>query len=107
MGCVGAGDRRRRLALRTHPGHSARAGKVAAPPSPKFDRHCRHLGWIVVLVEFQVWKLLLPYHWLAVRMFTLYSLLLVVYATVSAAVYLRLIAEEQGNSSIRICDPTA
>ena len=49
-------------------------------------------GWIVVLVKFEVWKLLLPYHSLAVRMFTLYSLLLVVYATVSAAVYLRLIA---------------
>ena len=31
------------------------------------------LGWIVVLANFQVWKLLLPYHTLAVRMFTLYS----------------------------------
>lgn len=50
------------------------------------------LGWGVVLVEFQVWQLLLPYHWLAVRAFILYTLLLVVFASVSAAVYLRLIA---------------
>jgi hypothetical protein len=50
------------------------------------------LGWVVVLVEFQVWKLLLPYHWLPVRAFILYTLLLVVFASVSATVYLRLIA---------------
>jgi hypothetical protein len=49
------------------------------------------LGWTVVLVEFEVWKLLLPYHWLARRAFILYTLLLVVFASVSAAVYLRLI----------------
>jgi hypothetical protein len=49
------------------------------------------LGWVVVLVEFQVWTLLLPYHWLARRAFVLYTLLLVVFASVSAAVYLRLI----------------
>jgi hypothetical protein len=50
------------------------------------------LGWTVVLDEFEVWKLVLPYNTLGVRMFTLYSLLLVVYTTVSAAVYLRLIS---------------
>jgi hypothetical protein len=49
-------------------------------------------GWMVVLVEFQVWWLVLPYRTLAVRLFILYSLLLVVYTAVSAAVYLRLIA---------------
>ena len=55
-------------------------------------------AWIAVLVEFQFWKLLLPYYTLAVRMFALYSLLLVVYAIVSAWVYLRLIAARGGNS---------
>jgi hypothetical protein len=55
-------------------------------------------AWIAILVEFQVWKLVLPYYTLGVRMFTLYSLLLVVYATVSAAVYLRLIAARAGKS---------
>ncbi len=50
-------------------------------------------GWIVVIASFEVWKLLLPYHTLAVRLFTLYSLLLVVFATVAAAVYLCLIAQ--------------
>jgi hypothetical protein len=55
------------------------------------------VGWIVVLAEFQVWKLLLPGHHMALRMFTLYSLLFVVYATVSAFVYLRLIALERVN----------
>jgi hypothetical protein len=55
-------------------------------------------SWIAVLVEFEAWKSLLPYYHLAVRMFTLYSLVLVVYATVSAAVYLRLIAPKSGNS---------
>ncbi len=56
------------------------------------------LSWIAVLVEFEAWKALLPYYHLAVRMFTLYSLVLVVYATVSAAVYLRLIASRGENS---------
>jgi hypothetical protein len=56
-------------------------------------------GWMVVLVEFQVWRLLLlPDHSLAVRMFTLYSLLFVVSAAVSAFVYLRLIALKRENS---------
>ena len=49
------------------------------------------LGWVVVLVEFQVWKLLQPYHSLGVRAFIVYTLLLVVFASVSAAVYIRLI----------------
>jgi len=48
------------------------------------------VGWIVVLVEFKVWKLVLPYHSLGVRAFVLYTTLLVVYASVSAAIYLRL-----------------
>ncbi len=52
------------------------------------------LGWVVVLVEFQVWKLLLPYHWLDRRAFILYTVLLVVFASVSAAVYIRLIVRK-------------
>jgi hypothetical protein len=55
-------------------------------------------GWMVVLVQFQVWKLLRPYHTSEGRMFYLYSLLLVVYATVSALVYLRLIAVKREDS---------
>jgi len=50
------------------------------------------LGWMVVLIKFKIWRLLLPYESVSPRIFTLYSLLLVVYATVSAAVYLRLVA---------------
>jgi hypothetical protein len=53
------------------------------------------LGWIVVLVRFEVWKLLLPYQTLAVRVFTLYSLLLIVLTAVSAIVYLQLIAAKK------------
>jgi len=62
------------------------------------------LGWIVVLIEFEVWKLLRPYNYLAVREFILFSILLVVYTTVSAAVYLRLIAPE--NTSPEVVLPT-
>ena len=54
-------------------------------------------GWVAVLVEFQVWKLLQPYGSIAVRAFILYTLLLVVFVSVSAAVYLRLIAPEEHN----------
>jgi hypothetical protein len=53
------------------------------------------LGWTVVLVEFEVWKLMQPDHTLEVRMFTLYSLLLIVFTAVSAAVYMRLAAKRQ------------
>ena len=52
------------------------------------------LGWMAVLFEFEVWKLLQPDHSLEVRMFTLYSLLLIVFTAVSAAVYLRLAAKD-------------
>ena len=55
-------------------------------------------GWTVVLVEFKVWKLLVPNHHLGVRIFTLYSLLFVVYSTASASVYLHRIAVEKRNS---------
>jgi hypothetical protein len=54
------------------------------------------LAWMVVLIEFHVWDIVYPYYTLPVRMFTLYSLLLVIYATVSAAVYLRLTAAKEG-----------
>jgi hypothetical protein len=57
------------------------------------------LSWMVVLDKFEVWQLLLPNNTLALRLFTLYSLMLVIYATVSVAVYLRLIAPKTGNSS--------
>jgi hypothetical protein len=56
------------------------------------------LGWIVVLLEFRAWKLLLPYHYLQVRMFVIYSFLLVIYTTVSALVYLRWIARGRPSS---------
>jgi hypothetical protein len=52
------------------------------------------LGWMVILLEFEVWKLLQPYHALEVRMFTLYSLLFIVFTGVSAAVYIRLAAKD-------------
>jgi hypothetical protein len=71
---------------------------IAIVPESWLLRHPRSaiavaalLGWIVVLVEFRVWELVLPYHSLGVRAFVLYSSLLVVYASVSAAVYVRLI----------------
>jgi hypothetical protein len=53
---------------------------------------CAALGCLVVLLQFKVWELTRPGHSLGIRMFTLYSLLLVVFPAVSAAVYLRLIA---------------
>jgi len=49
-------------------------------------------GWTVVLFKFAIWKLLLPEERLAVRGFILYTLLLVVFTAVAAAVYLRLVA---------------
>ncbi len=52
------------------------------------------LGWMAVLLEFEVWKLLQPDHSLEVRMFTLYSLLLIAFTAVSAAVYIRLAAKD-------------
>lgn len=55
-------------------------------------------AWMVVLVQFQVWKLLRPYHTSEGRIFYLYSLFLVVFAAVSGFVYLRLLALRQGNS---------
>jgi hypothetical protein len=55
-------------------------------------------GWIVVLVEFEVWHLLLPYQYLPLRSFSLYSILLVVYTTVSGAIYLHLSAPLNPNS---------
>ena len=50
------------------------------------------LGWVVVLMKFEIWRLLLPYQTLNVRIFTLYSLLFVIFCGVSAAVYLRMVA---------------
>jgi hypothetical protein len=57
------------------------------------------LGWIVVLAQFQVWRLFEPYHSLAVRMFIIYSLLLTVYTSFSALVYLRLMASRSEPSA--------
>jgi len=54
------------------------------------------LGWLVVLVEFKVWKLLLPDEGLAVRGFWLYSVSLLAIAGVGAAVYLRILARIEG-----------
>jgi hypothetical protein len=51
------------------------------------------MGWTVVFVEFQLWMLVLPHHTIAMRMFTLYSLLLISFPAVSAGVYLRRIRE--------------
>jgi hypothetical protein len=48
------------------------------------------LAWLVVLVRFEVWDLLRPDHAFSPWLFTLYSLLLVVFAVATAAVYLRL-----------------
>ena len=50
------------------------------------------LGWVVVLVKFEVWRLLLPYQALNVRIFTLYSLLFVIFCGVTTAVYLHIMA---------------
>jgi hypothetical protein len=73
-------------------------------PEDRLLRHQRRvialaavLAWMVILAEFRVWKLVLPNHHIAVRMFTLYSLLFVVYATISAFAYLRLIARDREN----------
>jgi hypothetical protein len=60
------------------------------------------LGWTVVLAKFEIWKLVLPYHTLALRMFVLYSLLLTVFAAVSAAVYLRLIKGTSETASVNL-----
>ncbi|AXC15250.1 hypothetical protein ACPOL_6006 [Acidisarcina polymorpha] len=48
------------------------------------------LGWTAVLVEFKVWRLVYPDTGLGVYLFTLYSLLLVILATVATAVYMSL-----------------
>lgn len=50
------------------------------------------LGWSIVLVEFKVWKLLLPDEGLAVRGFCLYSLTMIALTGVAATVYCRLLA---------------
>jgi hypothetical protein len=47
---------------------------------------------MVVLLRFDIWHLFQPYYNLAVRIFALYSLLLVLFSAISAAVYLRLLA---------------
>jgi hypothetical protein len=56
-------------------------------------------GWLAVLIKFEVWRLLQPYHYLAVRMFSLYSILLIVFTSVSAGVYLRLIAQKKSQAT--------
>ena len=52
-------------------------------------------GWGAVLIRFEVWLLLQPYHYLAVRVFSLYSILLIVFTSVSTGVYLRVIARKK------------
>ena len=47
------------------------------------------LAELAVLVKFQFWRWLLPEYYLDARLFALYSLLLVVFATTTAAVYLQ------------------
>ena len=50
------------------------------------------LGWVVVLIRFEIWRLFLPYRGLHVRIFTVYSLLFIIFCGVTAAVYLHLVA---------------
>ncbi len=54
------------------------------------------LGWLVVLLRFKVWDLLLPEARLEMRIFTLYTLLLVIFTSVATAVYLRRVARLRG-----------
>ena len=56
-------------------------------------------GWVAVLIKFEVWRSVQPYHHLAVRMFSLYSLLLIVFTSVSAGVYLRVIARKKSQAA--------
>jgi len=49
-------------------------------------------GWVAVLAEFQVWRLVVPDHLLNYWLFSLYSLLFIVFASVTAALYLRFVS---------------
>jgi len=46
-------------------------------------------GWAVVLAKFDSWKFFRPGHEIPVRLFSLYSLLLVIFPVVAARLYLR------------------
>jgi hypothetical protein len=69
------------------------------------------LAWVVVLIRFETWKLLIPGHGLSPWLFSLYSLLLVVFAWVTAVAYPRLLERRDnlppGELALRSQDETA
>jgi len=46
-------------------------------------------GWAAVLIEFQIWRIVVPDHLLNYWLFSLYSLTFVLFTTVTAALYLK------------------
>jgi hypothetical protein len=48
-------------------------------------------GWAAVLVQFQIWRIVVPDHLLDYWLFSLYSLLFVIFTAVTATLYLRLV----------------
>jgi len=60
------------------------------------------LGWLVVLIEFKTWRLSQPGYSLSAWLFSLYSLLLVVFTVTAAASYLHWIARSRAADERRL-----